>query len=80
MRGPGAKNVPGKMPGRRGAKRGGPVDRGSLTLDGRRAVPRSRRREEEYVPPPPPTPIITRRRSKLKIIPPEDLRGPPDKT
>ncbi len=55
--------------GNRGGKRG-PIDRGSLTLDGRRAA-KPGRRSVAYVPPPPPTPIITRRRSKLLIIPPE---------
>lgn len=55
--------------GNRGGKRGA-IDRGSLTLDGRRAA-KPGRRSVAYVPPPPPTPIITRRRSKLMIIPPE---------
>lgn len=53
----------------RGGKRG-PVDRGALTLDGRRAG-KARRRDDDYVPPPPPMPVITHRRSRLKIIPPE---------
>lgn len=67
---PGGRGPAGKVAGaRRGAKRAG-IDRGSLTLDGRRAA-RPGRRAEAYVPPPPPPPIITRRRSKLKIIPPE---------
>jgi len=55
--------------GNRSGKRG-PIDRSSLTLDGRRAA-KPGRRSVAYVPPPPPTPIITRRRSKLMIIPPE---------
>ena len=58
--------------GSRGGKRGA-IDRGSLTLDGRRAA-KPGRRSAAYVPPPPPTPIITRRRSRLMIIPPEDSK------
>ena len=66
----GGRGPAGKVAGvRRGAKRAG-LDRGSLTLDGRRPA-RAGRRPEAYVPPPPPPPIITRRRSKLTIIPPE---------
>ena len=69
------KSLPAKPGGpKRGGKRGG-VDRGSLTLDGRRAS--APRRREDYSPPPPVSmPIITRRRSKLKIIPPEGGEGP----
>lgn len=65
------KSVAARNPLARGAggKRG-PLDRGSLTLDGRRAA-KPGPRSVAYVPPPPPTPIITRRRSKLMIIPPE---------
>lgn len=69
------KAVPARNPqakgagGGRGGKRAA-IDRGSLTLDGRRAA-KPGRRSVAYVPPPPPTPIITRRRSKLMIIPPE---------
>jgi 23S rRNA pseudouridine2605 synthase len=76
-----ARKRPGKQPGaavakgpagkRGGAKRRGPVDRGSLTLDGRRAA-KPRRRDDDYAPPPPKMPVITHRRSKLKIMPPTD--------
>ena len=55
--------------GNRGGRRS-PIDRSSLTLDGRRAA-KPGRRSVAYVPPPPPKPVITRRRPKLMIIPPE---------
>jgi len=67
-RNPLAKGLGGNRSGKRG-----PIDRSSLTLDGRRAA-KPGRRSVAYVPPPPPTPIITRRRSKLMIIPPEGSR------
>jgi 23S rRNA pseudouridine2605 synthase len=70
VRGPGAKKQGGKGPGKRAGKRPG-VDRGSLTLDGRRASKPKRRDDDDYVAPPPPQPIITHRRSRLKIMPPE---------
>ncbi len=69
-RGPGAKKPGGKGPAKRAGKRMG-MDRGSLTLDGRRAV-KPRRRDDDFVPPPPPQPIITHRRSRLKIMPPDE--------
>jgi 23S rRNA pseudouridine2605 synthase len=69
-RGPGAKKQGGKGPAKRAGKRVG-MDRGSLTLDGRRAA-KPRRRDDDFVPPPPPQPIITHRRSRLKIMPPDE--------
>ena len=71
-RGPGGKRAPGGKggPAKRAGKRSA-IDRGSLTLDGRRAARPRRRDDDDYAPPPPPMPIITHRRSKLKIMPPE---------
>jgi len=73
-RGPGGPGGPKKQGGKGPAKRAGKrmgVDRGSLTLDGRRAS-KPRRRDDDFVPPPPPQPIITHRRSRLKIMPPDE--------
>ena len=69
-RGPGVKKQGGKGPAKRAGKRMG-MDRGSLTLDGRRAA-KPRRRDDDFVPPPPPQPVITHRRSRLKIMPPDE--------
>jgi 23S rRNA pseudouridine2605 synthase len=66
----GPKKQGGKGVAKRAGKRMG-IDRGSLTLDGRRAS-KPRRRDDDFVPPPPPQPVITHRRSRLKIMPPDE--------